>query len=215
MSSASPLEGAAQRRRVPTQRRSLERVERLLDAASQIVVEQGVEALTTRSIAEAAEVPVASLYQYFSDKDGILLALVERDMAEMDDQVRADLAELTDLSLPSIVATTMRAYVRVYHRRPAFVEIWLRGRTNPAIRDEGRAHNKRTAAEMFDFARAAGLVGDDVPLAVAELAVEVGDRCFQLAFEHDLTGDPFLVDEGVALVTGYLQRHLDVPAAER
>ena len=75
------------RRRTPTQVRSRERVEKILDAASQIVVAGGVEALTTRSIAEAAEIPVASLYQYFADRDEILLALVERDTAEMDEHV--------------------------------------------------------------------------------------------------------------------------------
>ena len=47
----------------------------ILDAAARLVVERGVDALTTRDIAEAAGVPVASLYQYFADKEDVLLAL--------------------------------------------------------------------------------------------------------------------------------------------
>ena len=35
----------------------------------------------------------------------------------------------------------------------------------------------------------------------------MGDRLFQIAFEDSLTGDPHVIDEGVALVTGYLETH--------
>jgi AcrR family transcriptional regulator len=200
-------ERLAPRRRVPTQARSRRRVEAVLDAAAALVVEHGVEALTTRAIAEGAGVPVASLYQYFADKEAVLLALADRDMAEMDEQVLADLAALPVLSVGTVVEATMRAFVAVYHRRPAFVEIWLRGRTNTAVHDYGRDHNRRIASTLRAFAHGAGLAGPGLSEQVALLAVEVGDRCFQLAFEHDAQGDPVLVEEGISLVTAYLERH--------
>lgn len=205
--SALSNERAAGRRRVPQQTRSIERVERILDAAATMVVEGGVDALSTRGVAAAAEVPVATLYQYFADKDEILLALVDRDVAEMDAQVAADLGALEVLSIGSMVETTMRAFVKVYHRRPAFVVIWLRGRTNAAIDDFCRAHNKRVAADLLRLARDAGLVRPGTRMMHAELAVEVGDRVFQVAFEDKLRGDRATITEGVALVRGYLERH--------
>lgn len=204
----------AGKRRVSQQTRSIERVERILDAAAALVVSEGVDALTTRSVARAAEVPVASLYQYFGDKDEILLALVERDIAEMDAQVAADLGKLDLLSIGSIVETTMRAFVKVYHRRPAFVEIWLRGRTNSAINEFGRAHNKRVAADLFRLARDAGLVRPGTRRVHAELAVEVGDRLFQLAFEDKLKGDNVIIREGIELVRSYLERHATTEGLE-
>ena len=85
MSAARPpadLPAAQQARRAPVQQRSRVRVEAMLDAAAALVVERGVEGLGTRAIAEAAGLPVASIYQYFADKDAILLALVERDTSE-------------------------------------------------------------------------------------------------------------------------------------
>ncbi|NYG54827.1 TetR family transcriptional regulator [Nocardioides perillae] len=200
-------ERSAARRRVPRQARSRARVEAVLDAAAALVVEHGVEALTTRAIADAAGVPVASLYQYFADKEDVLLALADRDMAEMDEQVLSDLATLPVLTVASVVETTMRAFVTVYHRRPAFVEIWLRGRTNTALHDYGREHNRRIAATLRALALETGLADEGLAEHVALLAVEVGDRCFQLAFEHDAQGDPALVEEGIALVTAYLERH--------
>ena len=92
-------ETAPPKRRVPQQERSRRRVEGLLDAAARIVVERGVAALTTRDIAEAADAPVASLYQYFNDKEDLLLALAQRDMEEMDAQVAEDLGKLEVLSV--------------------------------------------------------------------------------------------------------------------
>jgi len=194
-------------RRVPRQERSRRRVEGLLDAAASAVVDRGVDALTTRDIAEAAGVPVASLYQYFKDKEDVLLALAQRDMDEMDAQVAEDLGQLEVLSVESLVRTTMLAFVSVYHRRPAFVEIYLRGRTNVAVHRFGGEHNRRVAENLRAFAVDAGLAGEGLTPKIAHLAVEVGDRIFQLAYADEATGDSELVEEGIALVTAYLDRY--------
>ena len=199
--------GGGTGRRVPTQERSRRKVEHILDAAATLVVAQGVEALTTRAIAAKAKVPVASLYQYFADKEDVLLALAERDMAEMDAQVAADLSGLERPTVAQLVGTTMRAFVAVYHRRRAFVEIYLRGRSNAAVHQFGREHNRRIAQSLHDYALEAGLARPELTPAMAVLAVEVGDRVFQLAFEHDSDGDPVLIEEGIAMVTAYLERY--------
>lgn len=197
------------RRRVPTQARSRRRVEEILDAAAAVVLEHGVEALTTRETARVAGMPVATLYQYFADKQEVLVALVERDMAEMDAQVLADLADLPerDRTVAGIVAATMAAFVKVYDRRPAFVEVYLRGRTDAAVARFGREHNARVARMLRQHALDLGLVDRDLSEARAELAVEIGDRVFQLAYERRSGGDRALVAEGVAMVTAYLERY--------
>ena len=182
----------------------------MLDAAERLVPERGVEEITTRDIAKAAGVPVASLYQYYADKEGLLVALAERHMREMDSQVMTDLAAAEaggDLDIAAVVRTTMDAFVAVYHRRPSFVELYLRGRTNPAVNRFGREHNAQIARTLRSYAVASGLVVADLPEEVALVAVEVGDRLFQLAFEHDDTGDPVLIEENITLVTAYLERY--------
>ena len=194
-------------RRVPTQARSRRQVAKVLDAAARIVVRDGVEALTTREIAKAAGVPIATLYQYFADKEAVLIALTQRDTDDMDAEVAAALAALDVVTVATVVRATMEAFVRVYHRRRAFVEIYLRGRTNIAVHHYGREHNARVAASLRDYAVAEGLIGPELTLERARLAVEVGDRIFQLAFEESDEGDPDLVEEGIVLVTGYLERY--------
>jgi AcrR family transcriptional regulator len=48
----------------------------VITAAAQVLVEQGYEGATTARVAERAGVSVGSLYQYFPNKDAILVALV-------------------------------------------------------------------------------------------------------------------------------------------
>lgn len=196
---------SARLRRVPQQSRSRARVERILDAAAEQVVEGGVDTLSTRAIAEGAGVPVASLYQYFADKDDILLALVERDIEAMDEEATRAIGALPCLSIATIVEATMGAFLSVYRQRPAFIMIWLRGRTNPTIKEYCRDHNRRIADELFKTADDLGLFGPHADPCYAELAVEIGDRLFQVAFEDDLRGDPMVLEEAVKVVTAYLQ----------
>jgi AcrR family transcriptional regulator len=194
-------------RREPTQRRSRQRVEQIFDAAADLIVELGVEGLSTRAIAARAGIPVSSVYQYFADRDEIILALVQRDTVEMDERVAEAVASLDRPSVRSLVEATMRAFVAVYHRRPEFVVIWWRGRTNAAVYRYCREHNRRIAKQLHDFAVAAGLMPVWTQPFVAELAVEVGDRLFELAFERELRGDSRIIAEGIELVTGYLERY--------
>jgi AcrR family transcriptional regulator len=207
MPSVDATSPTSPKRRIPRQERSRRRVEGLLDAAARLVVERGVDSLTTRDIAEGAGAPVASLYQYFSDKEDVLLALAQRDMDEMDAQVAADLAQVEVLSVAGLVRTTMLAFVSVYDRRRAFVEIYLRGRNNAAVHRFGREHNARVAEMLQEYAVEAGLATTDLTPTIARLAVEVGDRVFQLAYETDIEGDQVLIEEGITLVSAYLERY--------
>ena len=65
-------------RRLPAQARGQLTFERLLATAANLLETEGVEGLTTNRIAAEAQVNIASLYKYFSNKHAILSALFER-----------------------------------------------------------------------------------------------------------------------------------------
>ena len=65
-------------RKTPLQARSKATVEAILGAASQVLKRKGYAAATTDRIAERAGVSVGSLYQYFPNKDALLVALAEQ-----------------------------------------------------------------------------------------------------------------------------------------
>lgn len=81
-------------RKQPRQRRSRELVDSLVDATAQVLVERGLDHVTTNHIAEAAGVSVGSLYQYFPDKEALIEALLERLIRDMTRTFNRTLGEL-------------------------------------------------------------------------------------------------------------------------
>ena len=65
-------------RKTLRQQRSRETVERILEAAAHIFNERGYTEATTNEIADEADVSIGSLYQYFPNKDALLLALAHK-----------------------------------------------------------------------------------------------------------------------------------------
>ena len=70
---------AQKRRRKPSQARSRQAVEAIIDASAQVLERRGYQGATTNRIAERAGVSVGTLYQYFNNKDEIFNALIERE----------------------------------------------------------------------------------------------------------------------------------------
>jgi AcrR family transcriptional regulator len=95
----------AEPRKTPGQRRSVETVARILDAAARIFDERGYHRTTTNHIAEAAGVSIGSLYQYFPNKDALLVALAERhlDEATVAFEEQAAVLRATDPSVADVV----------------------------------------------------------------------------------------------------------------
>ena len=85
-------------RRQPQQKRSQERVEKILDAAAIVFDEIGFEAATTHAIAKRANTAVGSLYQFFPDKLAIFNALelrhVERVYVVWEKLLRPEIVQL-------------------------------------------------------------------------------------------------------------------------
>ena len=70
-------------RRTPQQARSQQRVEEILQATAELLVEEGYERLTTSAIAKRAGISVGSLYQFFANKDAVLQALARKYLEKM------------------------------------------------------------------------------------------------------------------------------------
>jgi len=117
---------AIQLRRVPRQERGRVRVEKILDAAAEVIAETGVEAATTNAIAAKAHTSVGSLYQFFPNKEAIVDALASRfnvELRELNDVVlspeavmHAPLHELVDGVVDGLLQyhETTPAYRHVY-----------------------------------------------------------------------------------------------------
>jgi AcrR family transcriptional regulator len=108
MSSTRIQDGRLDQRKAPKQARSEATVEAIVEAAAQVFELHGYAAGTTNRIAERAGVSIGSLYQYFPNKDAILVALVHRHLAESTAALEPHLERLSrgkhfDEVLPGIV----------------------------------------------------------------------------------------------------------------
>jgi AcrR family transcriptional regulator len=198
---------SASGRRTPVQRRSRERVERILGAAEELVVSQGVGALGTREVAERAGVPVATLYQYFADRDEIISALIERHVTSMDGRIAAALSSLETYSVRTVVETTVAAYRSAYRDAPSYVVLWFQGRLSGDIAAYIRTHDDLLADAFHRFGTTAGMLHADVDPLVLRLCFEVADRFLEVAYRHDLGGEDRIVAEGVEMIVSHLERY--------
>jgi AcrR family transcriptional regulator len=77
--------------RTPRQARSRRTRQRVLEAAAAAFEERGYDETTTAEIARRARVAVGSVYGYFPDKRAILLEILHETIAQMAEQIVAEL----------------------------------------------------------------------------------------------------------------------------
>ncbi len=80
---------ALEPRKAPQQNRSVATVEAIYDATIQVLLKSGQDRLTTVHVAKRAGVSVGTLYQYFPNKQALLLAVLERHMLRTTKAVEA------------------------------------------------------------------------------------------------------------------------------
>lgn len=200
----------ALRRRIPVQERSRARVERILLAAAEILEADGSEAVTTRAVAARAEVPVATLYQFFANRDALLEELLLRDVDRRDDQMATRLQNLDVANLGEAVATIFELHEQNYRAHPEIVALYYAGRARGRIPDP-EAHRARLAAMVHAALLERGLLRAGTDETVTRVAIELADRAVELAYSRSPNGDRTVLAEGVTAVTRYLEHYSDVP----
>lgn len=112
-------------RRVPIQDRGQRRVERILDAAAEVIAETGVDAATTNAIAARARTSVGSLYQFFPNKEAIVQALAAR-YGEALGALGEDTFGGVDASLPlaALIDATAMRMADFHQAHPAYGHVY-------------------------------------------------------------------------------------------
>jgi AcrR family transcriptional regulator len=85
-----------------------ERREHFLDVTAQLVLEKGAEAVTMESVAAAAGVSKGLGYAYFSNRNELLLSLLNRELGELQRRSTEEIRRATDFE------GRIRATVRVW-----------------------------------------------------------------------------------------------------
>ena len=201
---------AAPQRRQPVQERSRQTVARILDAADTLIDEGGVEAVTTRAVADRAGVTYPSLYRFFADRDEILDQLVTHHLAALD--ARAVAAERTwqITSVRDVIDRELDLHVAYFKEHPSAARLWLSGRSSPAVVTQVRQRAQVLAERLRQALVAANFAPSDTDPRVLLLVVELGDRILDLAFRDRSDPDPMIIELGRTALNSYARDALDV-----
>lgn len=189
----------------PTQRRSTQRLDALLDAAAEIVDETGFERLTTQMVAERAGASIGTVYRYFPDRVAVLHALRERSIRRFrervaDDMERADLTTWWD-----VVDVALDASEALYRDEPGFSVVHAARRETA---DDGTEPEFAHRMAMLIEAEFEHEDSDPELRFRLGVAIELGDALINRAFERDPAGDERYLAEAKRVVHDYLAEHL-------
>lgn len=190
----------------------------MLDECALLLDEVGYDALTTKEVARRAEVPIGTFYQFFSDKQGLVRALAQRNLDAFLARIGVRIAEVGLSHWSGLIDLAIDEFVLMKRTTPGFAIVdFGEVRAAPGgptllgtdrMLDEALENNvivaDRLRALTIDLLAPEGK-GLDRALRVA---VEAADAVLKLAFRDYPQGDPELVTECKNLVRRYLAEHL-------
>lgn len=198
-------------RKRPRQERSRATVEALLEAAAHVFERHGYAAGTTNRIAERAGVSIGSLYQYFPNKDAILVALVDEHVDEATAAIGPLLAELDEQRPPLREALTrlVGAMAELHRHRPGLHRVLFEEAPRPPGLQARLEELERAGAEaVAAYLRASDEVATRDPELAARMVVTVVEAVTHKLVIHpdDEHGPERYVAETVAMLEAYLLR---------
>jgi AcrR family transcriptional regulator len=195
-------------RKQPRQARSRDTVHAVLRAAAQVFSARGYAATTTNHIAARAGVSIGSLYEYFPNKDAILMALLEEHLAEgtvILGQVWAGIDTCRDMH--EVVRRFARAMFDLHARDRALHRLLVEEAPLPRrARQQIFAMEREAAAQVEAYLRAHPDLSRRDPALAALVVVQCIEGMTHKLVVHgtgDAATEPY-VEELVALITSYL-----------
>lgn len=189
----------------PTQRRSSQRLDALLDAAAEIVDETGFERLTTQMVAERAGASIGTVYRYFPDRVAVVHALRERSIQRYRERVADQMGRAEIETWRDVVDVALDASIALYRDEPGFTVVHA-GRRETADGDV-EAEFAHRMAQLIEAEFAIERDAAELRFRLG-VAIELADALISRAFERDAGGDQRYLAEAKRLVHDYLGEYL-------
>lgn len=157
-------ESTIRARRTPKQKRSHDMVDVILDATAQVLMEEGYEKATTNRIAAKAGVSIGSLYQYFPNKEALVLELNNRYGRRELMLLKSKFQKISDAPLPVAIRELIKAMVDLHSSEPKLHKVLVE--QVPRIGDRERI--KEIDDEIHNLIKDS-LMGRNTPTSPEEL----------------------------------------------
>ena len=206
--------GAEPLRRLPSQQRSRQRVERILDAAGDLVAERGYEATTTSLIARRARVSPGSFYQFFADKRAAVKALSARNLAVFAERLNEMLADDRFEHWWDTVDVAFDAYVDLCRHHPGFRAVRFGDIVDTHLLDPTQDNDSVVAGRIVSLLHVRFGVVDTPELRLAVLTTtKVADALIKFAFSRTPEGDEEVLMQGRRMLRIHLEGYVQLGGA--
>ena len=193
-------------RKSPSQARSRDTVEAILDGAAQVFERHGYAAGTTNRIAARAGVSIGSVYEYFPNKDALVVALGERELEREQQEILRVLEGGRRKGLARLLREFVETLVGFHARRPALHRILFDEAAHPPEAHACVLRFEESIAHALDGtlrSRRLGIRDTDLAAHIIVQTAESLAHRFVLRGIHELDRATF-VEEVTRLLARYL-----------
>ncbi len=190
----------------PAQPRARRTVERIIAATGELILSQGMEALTTNRVAEQANVNIATLYQYFPHKQALLSALVQTHMHDLTRTLNTMLEGLGDVSVAESTRLWATLGIQYFRQNDNLLSMLIQSQHALTALPEGKEFERRLLEAMHRFL---SRQRDRLRVENLDRAIYVAlHACTAILSRHLLEPVPYyrdeeIVEEVVTLMTRY------------
>lgn len=208
---AKPRSRALELRHAPRQSRSKATFEQILDATALLLESKGLEAINTNAIARAAGINVATLYQYFPNKQAVLLALFQRFSTRRIETGKDRLVGISrSADWQAMVDATVEGLVEVRRQLPGTAALMQAMRVYPELRAYHRDTRAQIAQPIADEIAAASRLPMEEALRIATCAIEAHVALLDF-WQIDSGGsDDRIIEQIKLMMQRYLAPYFDV-----
>ncbi|MCH8203741.1 MAG: TetR/AcrR family transcriptional regulator [Candidatus Hydrogenedentes bacterium] len=198
-------------RRVPVQARSRERVERILDAAAQLLSDQGYDAVKTNLIAKRAGVSIGSIYQFFPNRFAIFNALADRYRKKIASALSKTMGpESPDRPWEEALEDGFESLAEMWRDDWAFHMVWLAIQNTAELTEARERYREMLINEelVYFLRRILPDRSDSRLQAIARVMLEAGNVLLDQSMRNGDAQDPLVIDELKFLMHSYIHAHV-------
>ncbi len=207
---------STQKTRKPVQERGIKRRSEILSAAVQIISETGTTGATAHKIAERANLPASSVYQYFPKPEMIFEVLAEQRASDMIEHLKKEFAGRDFDNWWQMYEIVAKATCEFYRDDPVNARLFL-GMDAAIIVRLGAASRLTRFAEWFCEELESRFIVTDLRGMREPLAISVNVFDAALSRSISLYGEtrPQYFDEAKEAVFGYLNARIEPNVKKR
>lgn len=184
-------------RRAARQKRSKEKLARVMRSATELLREGGSAAVTTTTVAARAGVSVGWLYQYFDNRDALLEEILIDWLTNLDTRLEEAGFDLGGPDWRKKAEAGVDVHIDFFGAEDGFRQMWFSTEFSGRMTEANRRHDSALADYLCKSVTRVRADAPDVPLSVVtQVFVGMLDKGVDLAYREDpVTGNRALLLE--------------------